>query len=130
MGHQAPAPVTESCSGLALPLDTFDEALEFAGCFLHRCPRLQKRLARFFEVLRIGVLDQVDHRVELVALEGRPAGGTAAAEAEHLHDVLHLAGHVGDDQLPRDAFLVLLLLFRGSQFRLLVVTHQLSPKSS
>ncbi|MGW1320766.1 hypothetical protein [Streptomyces sp. NPDC002426] len=130
MGDKARTPVTEGCSGLALPLDTVDEALELARRLLQRGTCAQERLPRLLEVFRLGVLDQVDHRVELVALEGCPAGGATATEAEHLHHVLHLAGHVGDDQLPLDAFLVLLLLLRRSQFRLLVVTHQLSPKSS
>ncbi|MEV3933737.1 hypothetical protein [Streptomyces sp. NPDC053728] len=65
-----------------------------------------------------------------MALERRPSRGAGAPEAEDLHHALHLAGDVGDDQLPLDALRVLLLLFRWSQFRLLLVTHQLSPKSS
>ncbi|MFJ9875929.1 hypothetical protein ACIRVI_23165 [[Kitasatospora] papulosa] len=51
-------------------------------------------------------------------------------EPERLHHALDLPRDVRDEQLPLNAPLVLLPLFRGSQLRLLVVTHQLSPKSS
>ncbi|MEU0135449.1 hypothetical protein ABZ172_15695 [Streptomyces sp. NPDC006296] len=54
----------------------------------------------------------------------------AGSEAERLHHALDLACDVRDDELSLDTLLVLLPLFRGRQFRLLVVAHQLSPKSS
>jgi hypothetical protein len=130
VGDQAVTPVAEGDSGLALPVDGLDEATQVRRRLVDRGPCLQESLARLLKMLRIGVLDQVDHRVEVMALEGRPPRGAGSPEAECLHHTLHLAGDVRDDQLALDAFLVLLLLFCGSQFRLIVVAHQLSPKSS
>ncbi|MFD9290709.1 hypothetical protein ACFWBV_20970 [Streptomyces sp. NPDC060030] len=43
---------------------------------------------------------------------------------------MDLPRDVRDEQLSLDALLVLLLLIRRRQSRLLVVAHQLSPKSS
>ncbi|MFJ6850313.1 hypothetical protein ACIQM3_07180 [Streptomyces sp. NPDC091271] len=131
MGDQALAPVPEGDSGLALPVDLGNEVAQLLRRVADRGPCLQQRLAGLFEVLRVGVLDQVDHHVEVDALEGRATRGAGAPEAERLHHALHLARHVRDDQLTLDALRVLLLLLSGRQFRLLLlVTHQLSPKSS
>ncbi|MFF3128170.1 hypothetical protein ACFVRD_39110 [Streptomyces sp. NPDC057908] len=73
MGDQAVAPVAEGNSGLALPVDSLDEVAQFIRGLLDGQPCIQERLTCVFEVLRIGVLDQVDHRVELVALERSPS---------------------------------------------------------
>ncbi|MFJ1847265.1 hypothetical protein [Streptomyces sp. NPDC088146] len=73
MGDQAVAPVAEGNSGLALPVDFLDEVTQFVRGLFDGRPCTQERLACVFEVFRIGVLDQVDHRVELVALERRPS---------------------------------------------------------
>ncbi|WP_323185723.1 MULTISPECIES: hypothetical protein [unclassified Streptomyces] len=131
MGYQALAPVTEGCSGLALPVDGFDEVAQLVRSLVDGSPCRQECLTRVFKMLRVGVLDQVDHRVEVEALERSPSrGAPRASEGEQVHDVLDLPVDVSGDQLVLDALLVLRLLFLGCQFRLLVVAHQLSPKSS
>ncbi|MFD8746667.1 hypothetical protein [Streptomyces sp. NPDC059616] len=130
MGDQARAPVAEGSSGLALPVDVLDEVAQFVRGLGDGSPCRQKCLTRVFEVLWIGVLDQVDHRVEIEALERSPSRVARTPEREQVHDVLDLPVDVSDDQLVLDALLILGPLFLGGQFRLLVVAHQLSPKSS
>ncbi|MEU0834159.1 hypothetical protein [Streptomyces sp. NPDC005969] len=73
VGDQAVAPVAEGNSGLALPVDTLDEVAQLISGLVDGQPCIKERLTRVFEVLRIGVLDQVDHRVELVVLERSPS---------------------------------------------------------
>ncbi|MEU8738962.1 hypothetical protein [Streptomyces halstedii] len=130
VGHQALAPVAEGGSGLALPVDGPDEVAEFLRGVVEGGAGVPEGLSGLFELLRVGVLDQVDHRVEFMALEGGPPRGTRAPEAERLHDALELPGDVRDDELALDSFLILLSLFLRCQLRLRLVTHQLSPRSS
>ncbi|MFF2412216.1 hypothetical protein [Streptomyces sp. NPDC058092] len=82
VGDQAIAPVTEGNSGLALPVDSLDEVAQLIRGDLDGRPCLPERITRVFEVLRIGVVDQVDHRVELVALERSPSRRARTSEAE------------------------------------------------
>ncbi|WP_405716923.1 hypothetical protein [Streptomyces sp. NBC_00046] len=77
MGDQALAPVAEGGSGLALPVDGLDEVAELVRGLDDGSLCVRERLTRLFEVLRIGVLDQVDHRVEIEALERSPSRGAA-----------------------------------------------------
>ncbi|MEU5169539.1 MULTISPECIES: hypothetical protein [Streptomyces] len=130
MGDQATAPVAEGGSGLTFPVDTLDEVAQFPRRFLDCVPGLPQRLTRLFELLRLGVLDQVDHRVDLVVLEGGPSRRPGASGEESAQAFPHGTADVRLTHLDLDRGLVLLLLFGRSQFRLLLVTHQLSPKSS
>ncbi|MFF9689836.1 hypothetical protein [Streptomyces sp. NPDC014623] len=130
MGDQTPAPVPEGDSGLAVPVDVGDEVLQFLRRVLDRVPGLPERFARLLEVLRLGLLDQVDHRVELVVLEGRPPRPRGAGTPRVEQALIHETSDVRLAQLNLNAGLVLFLLFRRTQFRLLLVAHQLSPRSS
>ncbi|MER6104406.1 hypothetical protein ABT115_19280 [Streptomyces sp. NPDC001832] len=69
VGDQAVAPVPEGDAGFALPVDSLDEVAQLLRGLVDRGPGLQERLTCVLEVLGVGVLDQVDHRVELVPLE-------------------------------------------------------------
>ncbi|MFJ6014401.1 hypothetical protein [Streptomyces sp. NPDC092952] len=130
MGDQALSPVAEGGSGLALPVDGLDEVAQLVRGPVDGPPGGQECLARLLQVLRVGVLDQVDQRVELVALERRPARGTGTAGTERFHDALDLAVDVSGDQLVLDALLVPRALLPGGRFRQPALAHQSSPKSS
>ncbi|MER5210862.1 hypothetical protein ABT063_09845 [Streptomyces sp. NPDC002838] len=112
------APLVEGRGGLALPLNPTDVAFEFLGRFFDRVLGVPQSLARRLQVLRSRGLDQVDHGVQVVALEVRPAQGTegCAAEGGRLH---HTTDRVDDAGLLGD----LLLLRLVRVLVLLFVTH-------
>ncbi|ARX86863.1 MULTISPECIES: hypothetical protein [Streptomyces] len=63
------APLAEGLPRLALPVDAVDVVAEFAGGDGDRVACLLEGFASALQVGRIRLLDEVDHVVELVALE-------------------------------------------------------------
>ncbi|WP_329462707.1 hypothetical protein [Streptomyces sp. NBC_01431] len=89
-------------------MDRADVLLELVGCLLHRIPSFEKSITSVGQVRRVGVLDQVDHVVELMALEiGLSEEADRPPEGEEARQRLRrLSGHVGDADLLAHALLV------------------------
>ncbi|KUL49743.1 hypothetical protein ADL30_32160 [Streptomyces sp. NRRL S-1521] len=67
--HQILTPLAEGFARFALPVDPVDVPTEFPGGGCDRVPRPLQRLADALDVLRFGLVGQVDHVVETVPLE-------------------------------------------------------------
>ncbi|QES33735.1 hypothetical protein DEJ48_10345 [Streptomyces venezuelae] len=63
------APLAKGLARFALPVDAVDVPAELPGGSCDRVPGTLQRLAGALDVLRSGLVDQVDHVVETVAFE-------------------------------------------------------------
>ncbi|WP_329363666.1 hypothetical protein [Streptomyces sp. NBC_01483] len=73
VGDERTAPATEGITRFADPVHVFDVTAEFRGRRLDGVPCIPQGLARGFQILRVRLLNQVEHLVEIVALEVRTA---------------------------------------------------------
>ncbi|MFI7322935.1 hypothetical protein [Streptomyces venezuelae] len=63
------APLAERLARFAFPVNPVDVLSEFPGSSRDRVPRPLQSLAGACDVLRFGLVDQVDHVVETVSFE-------------------------------------------------------------
>ncbi|KDN74132.1 hypothetical protein DF19_41195 [Streptomyces olindensis] len=82
-GDEGTTPVPEGSAGLADPAELVDATVKLVGCRLHSVACVPQGLARRLQVLRVRLVDQVDHLVEVEVLRvevratehGLPRGG-------------------------------------------------------
>ncbi|MGW6600313.1 hypothetical protein [Streptomyces sp. NPDC055036] len=128
-GELSPEPA-ELVAGLALPLDRIDIVAQFFRGIVEGILGGHQGLAGKLKIRRLRVLDEVDHRVELGALEAclpeEPArAASSEADPKAVHHRRDALEGVGRGELALDQSRVLRLLLLGGQFWLLLATHQL-----